>query len=40
MLRQVVQSGARGAVVGRNVWSAPDITAAVNAIKSVIHEEQ
>jgi class I fructose-bisphosphate aldolase len=37
MLQQVVQSGARGAVVGRNVWSAADITAAVRAIKGVVH---
>jgi DhnA family fructose-bisphosphate aldolase class Ia len=37
MLRQVVQCGARGAVVGRNVWNAPDITAAVHAIKKTVH---
>lgn len=40
MLQQVVGSGARGAVVGRNVWSAPDITAAVRAIKAVVHDEK
>jgi class I fructose-bisphosphate aldolase len=40
LLQKVVQSGARGAVVGRNVWSAPDITAAVRAIKAVVHDER
>jgi class I fructose-bisphosphate aldolase len=38
MLREVVKSGARGAVIGRNVWSAPDPAAAVVAIKQVIHD--
>lgn len=37
ILQKVVDSGARGAVVGRNVWSSPDITAAVRAIKKVVH---
>jgi DhnA family fructose-bisphosphate aldolase class Ia len=40
MLQQVVQSGARGAVIGRNVWSAPDIPAALRAMKAVVHDRQ
>jgi len=38
MLQDVVQSGARGAVVGRNVWSHENIAAAVRAMKSVVHD--
>jgi class I fructose-bisphosphate aldolase len=38
MLQDVVRSGARGAVVGRNVWSAPDPTAALTAVKHVLHD--
>jgi class I fructose-bisphosphate aldolase len=38
MLQQVVQSGARGAVVGRNVWGFEKITAAVKAIRAVVHD--
>jgi len=38
MLQQVVQSGAAGAVVGRNVWGFDHITKAVRAIKAVIHD--
>ena len=40
MIAEVVQSGARGATVGRNVWGFPHITAAVHAFKAVIHEEK
>jgi fructose-bisphosphate aldolase, class I len=38
MIHEVVQSGARGATIGRNVWSFSEITAAVRAFKAVIHE--
>ena len=38
MIAQVVQSGARGATIGRNVWGFEQITAAVHAFKAVIHE--
>lgn len=33
-----IQVGAKGAVVGRNMWGAPDITAAATAYKAVIHD--
>ncbi len=38
MIEQVVQSGARGATIGRNAWGFAQITAAVQAFKAVIHE--
>ena len=38
MMAAVRQTGALGATIGRNVWSSPDITAAVNAFKAVIHD--
>lgn len=38
MMVEVVQSGARGATIGRNVWGFTAITAAVNAFKAVLHE--
>ncbi len=38
MLSQVVESGARGATVGRNVWGHERITEVVRAMKAVIHE--
>lgn len=38
MISEVVQSGARGATIGRNVWGFQAITPAVQAFKSVIHE--
>ena len=38
MIAGVVRSGARGATIGRNVWSFPEITKAVLAFKSVIHD--
>ncbi|MCZ7542933.1 MAG: hypothetical protein M5R40_05070 [Anaerolineae bacterium] len=38
MMAAVVQSGARGATVGRNVWGFGNITAAVHAFKAVIHD--
>jgi class I fructose-bisphosphate aldolase len=38
MMAEVVQSGARGATIGRNVWGFEQITAAVTAFKAVIHD--
>jgi class I fructose-bisphosphate aldolase len=38
MMAEVVQSGARGATIGRNVWGFENITAAVQAFKAVIHD--
>jgi class I fructose-bisphosphate aldolase len=39
MIAEVVRSGARGATIGRNVWSFPQVTQAVLAFKGVIHDE-
>ena len=36
MMVEVVQSGARGATIGRNIWGTAQITAAVHAFKAVI----
>lgn len=33
-----IRCGAKGAVVGRNMWGAADVTAAANAYKAVIHD--
>jgi class I fructose-bisphosphate aldolase len=38
MMSEVVQSGARGATIGRNIWGFDQITAAVLAFKAVIHD--
>lgn len=38
MLAAVVQSGAKGATIGRNVWSHDRITDVVRALKAVIHD--
>jgi class I fructose-bisphosphate aldolase len=38
MAAQVVRSGARGAVIGRNIWGFEQIAAAVHAFKAVIHD--
>ena len=38
MISEVVQSGARGATIGRNVWGLGRITEAVIAFKAVIHD--
>lgn len=38
MMGEVVQSGAVGATIGRNVWGFENITAAVRAFKAVIHD--
>jgi len=35
---QVVQSGARGATIGRNVWGVGPVASALKAFKGVIHE--
>ena len=40
MMAEVVESGARGATIGRNVWGFQDITAAVRAFKAVIHDRK
>ncbi len=40
MAAQVVRSGARGAVIGRNIWGFEQIAAAVHAFKAVIHDGQ
>lgn len=38
MIYEVVQSGARGATIGRNIWGFPQITKAVRAFNAVIHD--
>ena len=38
LMAEVVESGARGATIGRNVWGFDQITAAVTAFKAVIHD--
>jgi len=38
MMAEVVRSGARGATIGRNIWGFQQITAALQAFKSVIHD--
>lgn len=38
MMAEVVQSGARGATIGRNIWGFPHIRAALQAFKAVIHD--
>lgn len=38
MAAEVVRSGARGAVIGRNIWGFEHIAAAVQAFKAVIHD--
>lgn len=40
MIAEVVQSGARGATIGRNIWGFCRITEAVHAFKAVIHDEK
>ena len=35
---EVIESGARGLTIGRNIWGTGDTTAALNAFKSVIHD--
>lgn len=38
MAHEVVQSGAKGMTVGRNIWGVPEVTRAVRAFSSVIHD--
>jgi fructose-bisphosphate aldolase, class I len=38
MASQVVAAGARGAVIGRNIWGESDPTRALRAFKAVIHD--
>lgn len=38
MAYNVVQSGAKGMTVGRNIWGVPEITKAVKAFLSVVHD--
>lgn len=38
MIAEVVQSGARGATIGRNVWGFGQTAAAIRAFKAVIHD--
>jgi len=38
MMAAVVESGARGATIGRNIWGFDKVTAAVEAFKAVIHQ--
>jgi class I fructose-bisphosphate aldolase len=37
-IQEVVQSGAKGATIGRNIWGFEHITGAVNAFKAVVHD--
>ena len=38
MAYEVIQSGAKGMTVGRNIWGVPEVTRAVRAFSSVIHD--
>jgi class I fructose-bisphosphate aldolase len=38
MTAQVMEAGARGATVGRNIWGATDPTKALQAFRAVIHD--
>ena len=38
MMTKVIESGAWGATIGRNVWGAPDATRALIAFRGVIHD--
>jgi len=40
MAKGVLESGARGLTVGRNVWGEPDIPAAMRAVHAVVHENK
>jgi class I fructose-bisphosphate aldolase len=39
MMVKVVESGARGATIGRNIWGDADPTRALVAFRGVIHDE-
>ena len=38
MAAEVVASGAKGMTVGRNIWGFPQVRAALEAFKLVIHD--
>ena len=38
MAQEVAQSGAKGLTVGRNIWGIPEMTKAVKAFLSVVHD--
>ena len=38
LMAGVVQSGAKGATIGRNIWGHPDIGEALRAFKAVLHD--
>jgi class I fructose-bisphosphate aldolase len=38
MTREAMDAGARGAVVGRNIWGSPDLEGAARAYRAVIHD--
>ena len=38
MVCEVMQSGAAGATIGRNVWGAPSIPAVMAALHAIVHE--
>ena len=38
LMVKIVDSGARGATIGRNVWGSPDPTRALVALRGVIHD--
>jgi fructose-bisphosphate aldolase, class I len=40
MMAEVIQGGALGATIGRNVWGFGNVSAAVRAFKAVIHERK
>src|ERR1035441_204344 len=39
MMTKVVESGAWGSTIGRNIWGAPDPTPALIAFRAVIHDQ-
>jgi class I fructose-bisphosphate aldolase len=39
MMTKVVESGAWGSTIGRNIWGAPDPTRALIAFRAVIHDQ-
>ncbi|MBD16122.1 MAG: aldolase [Planctomycetaceae bacterium] len=38
-MREAMRAGARGATIGRNVWSAEDVCSAVQRFKAIIHDQ-
>jgi class I fructose-bisphosphate aldolase len=38
LMARVVESGARGATIGRNVWGVPDPARALAALRAVLHD--